>query len=236
MAMAEQVMAQESPVLLQSMLDTIKAMGYSVEIKNAQETEKKPKKRKPKKLPKAINEEDFTKILGKINAKCQTGCRNVAILNSMYKSGLRIQEALDLTPADVNLETGMIFVQDGKNGKDRYLPMGAFLIETLSKWNSVRPESEWFFCTFKGDQLDQRYVREMLGRKSKEAGVFIQDGKKQKPVNPHALRHSFATNLLNKGMNIRKVQELLGHESLATTMIYTHVSIKELDADIKALG
>jgi len=235
MAIPENQVPQNAQEMLKNMAA---AFGLEIEIKSeAQDSGKAAKKRKPKKLPKAINEEDFAKILRQINPKCLTGCRNIAILESMYKAGLRVQETCDLTPADVNLETGMIYVQSGKGEKDRYLPMGACLIESLSKWDSIRPQqAERFFCTCQGRPLSQRYIREMLGRKSKEAGVFIQDGKKQKPVNPHALRHSCATNLLNKGMNIRKVQELLGHENLTSTMIYTHVSIKELDRDIKALG
>lgn len=194
------------------------------------------KKRTPKYLPKVISEKDFEKILSKINPKCRTGTRNIAILGSMYRAGLRIQEASNLQVSDVDMEAGQIYVQNGKGAKDRIIPIGKSLIEMLRKWDAIRPQSEYFFCTLAGKPVQTRYIRAMLERKSIEAGVYIQAGKEKKPVWPHALRHSFATNLLNKGVNIRKVQQLLGHESLNTTMKYTHVSMKELDAEIKALG
>lgn len=233
MAMSEQELIHSNEEMLRNMA---KAMGLEIEIKSPQQKKKTQKERKAKKLPKVIGKDDFTTLMGAINTKCPTGLRNRAIFETMYRAGLRVQEVANLTPADVNLKTGQIFVQQGKCSKDRYIPIGPCLMEWLSKYAVERPQSQYFFCTLQGEQLEVRYIRAALERVSNKANVFIQDGAKQKPVNPHSLRHSAATNWLDDGLSIREVQDLLGHEKLNTTMIYTHVSMKGLDAKIKALG
>lgn len=189
------------------------------------------------KLPKIIDRRSVTKMLKQLNLNCPTGIRNYAIVIMMYRAGLRVQEVCNLTLSDVNFETGLIYVQQskGKKGKkkDRYVPMDSDIIKTCQDWLAVRPQSDYFFCTLEGGKLDQRYIREVCYRISKKAGVFIQDGAKQKPVSPHKFRHSFATELVReKECNIRDIQELLGHSSVSTTQIYTHVVMDELQAKI----
>jgi len=152
----------------------------------------------------------------------------------MYRAGLRVSEVCNLTLSDVNFETGLIYVQQGKCGKDRYVPMDNDIMTSLQAWLKIRPESEYFFCTLQGGQLDTRYVREVCYRLSTKAGVYIQDGTKKKPVSPHKLRHTMATELLkSKDFNIREIQTLLGHSSINTTMIYTHVVLDELQEKIR---
>jgi site-specific recombinase XerD len=181
------------------------------------------------KLPKVINKKDINKMLSCINLSCPTGIRNYAIMLSMYRSGLRVQEVCDLKACDVDFENGLLYIQQSKGNKDRYTVLDNTTIEAFRKWDMIRPNSLYFFSTLKGGQLDQRYIREVCYRLSKKAGVYIQDGDKKKLVHPHTLRHSFATRSLNDvGMNIREVQTMLGHSSLSTTMIYTHVQPKEL--------
>lgn len=189
------------------------------------------------KLPKIIDRRSVTKMLKQLNLNCPTGIRNYAIVIMMYRAGLRVQEVCNLTLSDVNFETGLIYVQQskGKKGKkkDRYVPMDSDIIKTCQDWLAVRPQSDYFFCTLEGGKLDQRYIREVCYRISKKAGVYIQDGAKQKPVSPHKFRHSFATELVReKECNIRDIQELLGHSSVSTTQIYTHVVMDELQAKI----
>lgn len=188
----------------------------------------------PRKLPKFITQNQFKKMLSQINRNCATGCRNYAILMMMYGAGLRVSEVCNLALADVNFETGLIYVQEGKGGKDRFVPMTDDVMQALQDWAKIRPESEYFFCTLKGGQLDTRYIREMCYRISRKAGVYIQDGKKIKPVNPHALRHSFATEILKSGdFNIRELQELMGHSDISTTQIYTHVVLDDVAEKFK---
>ena len=186
------------------------------------------------KLPKIIDQKSVKKMLAQINTKCPTGCRNYAILIMMYRAGLRVSEVCNLRLADVNFDTGLIYVQQGKGGKDRYIPMDNDIMTSLQAWLKIRPESEYLFCTLQGGQLDTRYVREVCYRLSSKAGVYIQDGTKKKPVSPHKLRHTMATELLkSKDFNIREIQTLLGHSSINTTMIYTHVVLDELQEKIR---
>lgn len=175
------------------------------------------------KLPKIVPQKDVRLMLSKINVKCPTGIRNYAIIVILYRSGLRVQEACNLRLQDVNAETGSIYIQQGKGKKDRYSYMDDMAIQAVNNWLKIRPESDYFFCTLAGGQLDQRYIREVCYRISKKAGVFIQDGEEQKPVSPHKLRHTCLTGLINSGFNIKEVQEIAGHASIATTEIYLHV-------------
>lgn len=185
------------------------------------------------KLPKIIDQRSVTKMLKQINIGCPTGIRNYAIVVMMYRAGLRVSEVCNLRFPDVNFETGLIYVQQAKGKKDRYVPMDNDIIESTKVWLAIRPESELFFCTLKGGQMSQRYIREVCYRLSTKAGVYIQDGTEKKPVSPHKLRHTMATELLKEGFNIREVQETLGHGNVQTTMIYTHVVQDELQEKIK---
>lgn len=193
------------------------------------------KKRQPQKLPKIISKDGVQAMLDQINRKCTTGCRNYAILMIMYRAGLRVGEVCSLTPRDVNLETGSIYVQQGKGKKDRYTYMDEAATEACREWTKIRPGGKYFFSTLKGGKLDPRYIREMCYRISEKAGVYIQDGAELKPVSPHKFRHTFATELINENeLNIREIQALLGHASISTTMVYTHVSNEGLAAKIRS--
>ncbi len=188
------------------------------------------------KLPKIIDQRSVTKMLNQINTNCPTGIRNYAIVMTMYRAGLRVSEICKLMLQDVNFETGLLYVQQSKGKKDkkkdRYVPMDNDIIKACQEWLTIRPASEYFFSTLEGGILDPRYIREVCYRISKNAGVFIQDGTEKKPVSPHKLRHSFATELVREGFNIREVQEALGHSSVSTTQVYTHVVMEELQAKI----
>ena len=191
------------------------------------------------KLPKTISETDAVKMLSAINTKCPTGCRNYAILMMMYREGLRVSEVANLTVPDISFEGNTIYIQQGKGKKDRIIPLDAEAREACLAWLKIRPDSQYFFCTLKGGILDTRYIRDVCYRMSEKAGVYIQDGKEKKLVSPHKLRHSALTSLLKEGFNIREVQEIAGHANLATTQIYTHVAIDELQdkfANRKGLG
>lgn len=186
------------------------------------------------KLPKIVKDDAVEKMLSKINTKCTIGARNYAIIMIMWRCGLRVQEVCNLMFADVNIETGSIYVQQGKGKKDRYTYMDDETAEAVKKWLNVRPNSPFLFCTMQGGQLDQRYIREMCYRISKKAGVYIQDGRKKKPVNPHVFRHTCLTNMLQKeGFSIREVQEIAGHAHLSTTQVYLHVDNQELAAKMR---
>jgi site-specific recombinase XerD len=186
------------------------------------------------KLPKIIKDDGVEKMLSQINTKCTIGARNYAIIMIMWRCALRVQEVCDLMLADADLETGSVYVQQGKGKKDRYTYMDKETTEAVQDWLKVRPESTFLFCTMQGGQLQQRYIREMCYRISKKAGVYIQDGRKKRPVNPHVFRHTCLTNLLQKeGFSIREVQEIAGHSDLSTTQVYLHVDNQELAAKMR---
>jgi integrase/recombinase XerD len=97
------------------------------------------------------------------------------------------------------------------------VPLETYVLDSLRKWKAERPKGNKFFTTLKGEELNDRYIRTFVKRYAGKANI-------QKNVHPHTLRHTFATELLDQGFNIREVQDLLGHSDLSTTMIYTHVN------------
>lgn len=187
-----------------------------------------------RKLPKFINQKQFIEMINQINVNCATGARNYAMLMIMYRAGLRVSEVANLALHDMDFETNFIYIQGGKGDKDRYIPMDIDIINSCNQWLKFRPDSEYFFCTMKGTILDTRYIREMTYRISEKAEVYIQNGKEKKPVSPHKLRHSFATNSLrNDEFNIRELQEILGHSSVSTTQVYTGVVLDDIAKKFK---
>lgn len=182
-----------------------------------------------KKLPKFINQNQVVKMLDQLNQNCFIGARNHAMLMIMYSAGLRVSEVANLALQDMDFDSKMIYIQNSKGAKDRYVPMNPDIIKSCKKWLEFRGESDYFFSTYKGGKLDIRYIREMTYTISEKAGVYIQNGREKKKVYPHALRHSFATSLLKSGnFDIREIQELMGHENISTTQVYTHVTLDDM--------
>lgn len=200
------------------------------------ELDKETKKRKARKLPKVLKPEQVERLLGAINLNTIIGTRQLAIVGAMLKAGLRESEVSNMMVADVDLIKGDLFVQEGKNNSDRHVPIGPELMSWLKDWDAIRPESEYFFCTLKGTQVHPRCLYDLVTKLSKRAKVWVQDGRERKYCYPHMLRHTYATGLLRNGLNIRQIQQLLGHKSVTTTQIYTEVDMVELDKKIKDLG
>jgi len=182
-----------------------------------------------KRLPRTIRAEDFAKLL-EATGDSLTGRRNRAVLYAMWDCGLRVGDVQGLSERDIASKTRTLSVRRGKGGKDRAnLPIPSAAWDAFERWAAVRPESRWFFCTLAGQQLSGRYVRAMLARLSVTASVYkLDDANRDCPVNPHMLRHSYATRLLSGGADIRQVQLALGHANLATTQRYLHVEDEAL--------
>lgn len=176
---------------------------------------------RPKHLPKNLTREEAAALLAVPNRRVPTGIRNRALLRTFYRGGLRCAEALALSPRDVRLSRGELVVNAGKGDKDRVVWVDEQTVEILDRWKAIRPRSDWFFCTLRGMQLDDGYVRAMAARYGKRAGIGIR-------VHPHMLRHSFATELLEDGFSSFAVQKLLGHERLETTELYFHLVDEDL--------
>ena len=181
-----------------------------------------------RKLPHFLSAEEIAKILEIPASTTSSGLRDRAILETMYSSGLRVSELVGLGLEDIDFPAGLIRVR-GKGRKERLSPLGSYAQKALKKWIAKRKpdpkagkdHTSAVFLNRFGRRLTSRSVGRMLEKYLKQCGL-------DQRTSPHTLRHSFATHLLDRGADIRSVQELLGHKSLITTQIYTHVSTTRL--------
>ncbi len=181
-----------------------------------------------KRLPTVLEIHEAQKLLAVPNTRCPTGLRNRAILEVMYRGGLRVSEVVKLRAPDIRWKQGIIEVHNGKGGRDRNVPVRSETIGWLQAWGEKRPKrARFFFCTLAGKRLAVRYIQAMVERMAGRSGV-------QCRVSPHTLRHTYATEMLDQGFTIREVQMLLGHSSVQTTQIYTHVRPADIAAKIQA--
>ena len=187
--------------------------------------------KQPRSIPKAIPLEDVERMLDQPDGSL-LGVRDRAILETLYGAGLRISELVGLDVDDIDLDEGTVLVRSGKGSKSRRVPVGrqavaatgAYLSGTrpeLLKGAGVRRPAGAAFLNARGGRLTRQGCWKILKSYARRAGL----GEK---VSPHTLRHSFATHMLDAGADIRVVQELLGHASLATTQVYTLVSDRRL--------
>lgn len=186
--------------------------------------------RKGRRLPHFLSAEDIGRLLEAPPAGKPVGLRDRAILETIYSAGLRVSEVVGLNEGDLDFAAGIVRIR-GKGRRERLAPIGSYAAAALRRWLNVRrlhplqpagPESPVFVNRF-GRRLTTRSVARMLEKYLKLTGLDTR-------TTPHSLRHSFATHLLDRGADIRSVQELLGHKSLATTQVYTHVSTAALRA------
>jgi len=180
--------------------------------------------RKHRTLPHFLSSEDLGRLLSAPPADEPLGLRDRAILETMYSAGLRVSELVGLNDSDLDFHAGVVRVR-GKGRRERLAPIGSYAARALQHWLRVRKlsaqepsgaESPVFVNRF-GRRITTRSVARMLQKYLRHTGLDTR-------TTPHSLRHSFATHLLDRGADIRSVQELLGHKSLVTTQIYTHVN------------
>ena len=180
---------------------------------------------RPRRLPKVLSGSESASVLAQFNTRYPTPLRNLCLIRVMLEAGLRVGEAVALRCDHLDMLTCKLMVREGKGAKDRVLWINDDLRDLIGAWLERRSQSVWLFPTRDGGQVQTRYVREMVKRVARKAGVS-----EVERVSPHALRHTFATDLYAETKNIRLVQKALGHSDLSTTMIYTHV----FDADLEA--
>ena len=179
-----------------------------------------------KKLPKFLNFEEIEKILTIPDIKTPIGIRDSLILEMLYSTGIRVSELVNIKLNDINFYDRKIKIL-GKGNKERYVFFGQICFEKLNNYlqNSrpllIKKETEYLFLNKRSDQLSDRSVRKIVDDIAKKAELKMN-------ISPHVLRHTFATHMLNEGADLKSVQELLGHENLSTTSIYTHVSNEHL--------
>jgi integrase/recombinase XerD len=168
-----------------------------------------------KKLPVVLTKDEVRSLINSTKNE-----KHKLIISLLYSSGLRLSELINLKVGDIELEEKIGWVRSGKGAKDRLFILPNTLIEDLKKQTSVKNETDFIFSGY-NEQMTPRNVQKIVSLATKKAGI-------NKPVHVHSLRHSFATHLLESGENIRKIQMLLGHTSLSTTELYTHISTDDL--------
>ncbi|MDR1607171.1 MAG: tyrosine recombinase XerD [Deltaproteobacteria bacterium] len=180
----------------------------------------------PKTLPKALSTEDIVTLVTSPDVTTPLGLRDRAMLELMYAAGLRVSELLSLTLGQVNLPDAFLRVT-GKGSKDRVTPIGQKATLLLEKYlTEVRPtlikpkSGPVIFLNKRGLKMSRQYFWRLIGELAIKSGL--------PPVSPHVLRHSFATHLVEGGADLRAVQMMLGHSSLATTEVYLKVTTKRL--------
>jgi integrase/recombinase XerC len=179
-------------------------------------------------LPSILQEDEVRRLLefsSTPDESTPASMRDRAIFETLYSSGLRVGELVGLNWRDIDEELGMVMVRAGKGNKDRLVPLGEPALDALKTWKTAMPVA-WehngpVITNLRGGRLTTRSVEMILQKRIEAAGVSA-------GVTPHGLRHSFATHMLGNGADLRSIQEMLGHASLATTQRYTHVSVNHL--------
>ncbi|MBI3321480.1 MAG: tyrosine recombinase XerC [Candidatus Omnitrophica bacterium] len=183
-----------------------------------------PSPRLEKRLPAFLDEEQMRRLLNTPpTAKCQ-GARDRAVLETLYSTGVRVSELAGLNLEDLDEISGTVLVR-GKGKKERLCPIGETALQVIRAYLAKRPKTlrtpYALFVSQKLTRLTVRQVDRLLVR-------YVRLAQLSPSISPHSLRHSFATHLLDRGADLRSVQELLGHASLSTTQIYTHVTPQRL--------
>ena len=182
-----------------------------------------------KTLPKTLSESSVEQLLAAPAENTALGIRDRAMLETIYATGLRVSELVNLTLSELDSTAGLVRVT-GKGGRERIVPLGEEALAHLGQYlNDARPEllrdrvSEAVFVTRRGGPMSRQAFWQLIKRYATVAGV-------DEALSPHSLRHAFATHLLNHGADLRSVQMLLGHSNLSTTQIYTHVARARLQS------
>lgn len=182
--------------------------------------------KKEKKLPNYFKYNEYEELINSIDTNNNLGKRNRCIFEVLLCTGCRCNELINIKLDDIDLENKEIKVL-GKGNKERIVYLGSYAIDSIREYLSVRKEilgkkdNNYLFINHLGNQLSTRGIRDIIDK------ILLKSSSDLK-ITPHTFRHSFATMLLNEGCDLKSVQELLGHVSLSTTSIYTHVSNEEL--------
>jgi integrase/recombinase XerD len=183
--------------------------------------------RLPTRLPHVLSRDEVMRLLSQPRGNSPTAIRDRALLETMYACGLRASEAITLELADLDLELGVLRAR-GKGSKERLVPIGSQAIDGLRGYlEAARPrlvglaDETHVFVNRRGGALSRQGLYKIVQRHARSAGL---EGR----MSPHTLRHTFATHLLAGGCDLRSLQEMLGHADIATTQIYTHLSVERL--------
>jgi len=200
---------------------------YRFILKQEERFERLPCARAPKRLPTVLSPDELRRLFDVVARHP----KHKALLLTLYGAGLRISEALNLRPADIDAQRMFIHVRGGKGNKDRLVKLSPQLLAVLRDyWRQCRPSGGWLFGQDRRPEraMDCATAERMVARAARRAGIT-------RRVSPHTLRHSYATHLLEAGVDLRSIQMLLGHANLKTTARYTHVSDQHLRSVVSPL-
>ncbi|MCX7661952.1 MAG: site-specific tyrosine recombinase XerD [Candidatus Omnitrophica bacterium] len=180
-----------------------------------------------RRLPESLSLNEVERLLNQPNLRKPQGIRDKAVLETLYATGMRVSELVNLRLEQVNLDVGFLRCL-GKGNKERVIPLGRKANSAIKRYlANVRPLflkggfCEFLFLNRRGRKLSRQMVWKIIKKYAKEANI-------KKPIKPHILRHSFATHLLERGADLRAVQEMLGHTSISTTQVYAHINKERL--------
>lgn len=175
-----------------------------------------------KKLPKVLNYQELENLLLTPDINTPIGLRDACILELLYSTGIRVNELTNIKTNDINFTEKKILIL-GKGNKERYVLFGNLCLKKINDYLRNgrtyldKDNNQYLFLNKKGKKISDRTIRTMIDTMCNKASIKMH-------ISPHTLRHTFATHMLNEGADLKTVQELLGHENLSTTQIYTHVS------------
>jgi site-specific recombinase XerD len=191
---------------------------YSVTCNKDWDIEEIPYPKSRRRLPVVLNQAEMLRLFDAVE-----NLKHRAILLTLYAAGLRVSEVVHLRISDIDSQRMMLFIQQGKGRKDRYVTLSHRLLGMLREyWKLERPRYWLFPGQDERRPLTRASVHKFFKQVVRKAGLT-------KPITVHGIRHSYATHLLESGVDIRKIQLLLGHRSLRSTQIYTHVARNDLD-------
>lgn len=179
-----------------------------------------------KKLPKVLNNIEVEDILAIPDSNTPLGQRDILILELIYSTGIRVSELVNIKIQDIDFNDKKIIIT-GKGNKERIVLFGNVLLNKLNMYLNdgrrqlIKKSNDYLILNNQGNKITSRGIELIIDKTLKKGGITYK-------ISPHTLRHTFATHMLNNGADLRTVQELLGHESLSTTQIYTHVSNERL--------
>ena len=180
-----------------------------------------------KKVPDTLSLNEVELLISQPDPRSFQGCRDKAILETLYATGMRVSESTDLKTNNVNLDIGFLRCI-GKGNKERVIPLGKKAISSINRYLEFsrahflkNKTTEFIFLNRSGNKLSRQSIWKLIKQYAKEAKI-------KKPIKVHTLRHSFATHLLERGADLRSVQEMLGHSNISTTQIYTHIDKERL--------
>jgi len=182
-----------------------------------------PRAKRPQKLPTVFSEEEIVKLLAQVKT-----IKHKCILFLIYSAGLRISEAVNMKVGDIDSTRNVVVIRGGKGKKDRNSLLSQKLLAMLREYYKIYKPKEYLFEGEIGGQYNVKSIQNIFNKALAASGI-------KKDATVHSLRHSFATHLLERGTDLRYIQELLGHESSKTTEIYTHITKKGMDKVVSPL-